>query len=81
MRIGRSNRPAGKTQVVVLTADAGFEEQARATFGASHADRADRGLRHDRRRRRVRSSLDDATVAVIDLDAVDAGRDGRRSNG
>ena len=35
MRIGRPNNAASKTQVVVLTADAGFEEQARATFGAS----------------------------------------------
>ena len=35
MRIGRSNSPAKKTQVVVLTADAAFEEQARLTFGAS----------------------------------------------
>ena len=35
MRIGRPNSAAGKTQVVVLTADAGFEEQARQTFGAS----------------------------------------------
>ena len=35
MRIGRSGSAAGKTQVVVLTADPAFEEQARATFGAS----------------------------------------------
>ena len=35
MRIGRSSHPAGKTRVVVLTADPGFEEQARQTFGAS----------------------------------------------
>jgi pilus assembly protein CpaE len=35
MRIGRSSSPAKKTQVVVLTADTGFEEQARLTFGAS----------------------------------------------
>src|SRR5258705_1779474 len=37
MRMGRSNNSAGsRTQVVVLTADAGFEEQARTTFGASN---------------------------------------------
>jgi hypothetical protein len=35
MRIGRSSSTTGTTQVVVLTADAGFAEQARATFGAS----------------------------------------------
>ncbi len=35
MRIGRSSSAAGKTQVVVLTADAAFEAQARQTFGAS----------------------------------------------
>ena len=68
MRIGRHSSAAGKTQVVVLTADAAFEEQARATFGASQQialtvvsgtiDLAGEDL-----------SLADATVAVIDLDA------------
>ena len=69
MRIGRQGSAAGKTQVVVLTADAAFEEQARATFGASQQialtvvsgtiDGAGDDL-----------SLADATVAVIDLDAA-----------
>jgi pilus assembly protein CpaE len=68
MKIGRPNSPANKTQVVVLTADAGFEEQARATFGASDQI----GLRLVSG---TLSALDggfdaaDATVAVIDLDA------------
>jgi pilus assembly protein CpaE len=68
MKIGRSNSPASKTQVVVLTADSAFEEQARTTFGAS-----------DQIMLRVVSGtlaavdgefdLEGATVAVIDLDA------------
>ena len=69
MRIGRQGSAAGKTQVVVLTADAAFEEQVRATFGASpqialnvvsgSVDVVGETL-----------SLADATVAVIDLDAA-----------
>jgi pilus assembly protein CpaE len=68
MRIGRSKNAINKTQVVVLTADAGFEEQARATFGAS-----------DQIALQVVSSalttvgdqfqIEGATVVVIDLDA------------
>jgi pilus assembly protein CpaE len=71
MRISRTNNPPGKTHVVVLTADAGFEEQARLTFGVSQQialtvvqgslDTAEEKLK-----------LDDATVAVIDLDASQA---------
>ena len=34
MRIGRSAAPGAQTRVVVLTADGGFEESVRATFGA-----------------------------------------------
>ena len=73
MRIGRQGSGAGKTQVVVLTADAAFEEQVRAAFGASQqfsltvvsgsVDRAGETL-----------SLADATVAVIDLDAAMPGQ-------
>jgi pilus assembly protein CpaE len=68
MRIGRSNNTAKKTQVVVLTADAGFEEQVRATFGASEQIAL----------QVVSSALpavgdtfqvEGATVVVIDLDA------------
>ena len=69
MRIGRHGSLEGKTQVVVLTADAAFAEQARATFGANQQielnvvtgslDLAGDAL-----------SLADATVAVIDLDVA-----------
>lgn len=68
MRIGRSNSAASKTQVVVLTADSAFEEQARTTFGAS-----------DQIALRIVSGtlaaidsefdVEGATVVVIDLDA------------
>ena len=68
MRMGRPNSPVSKTQVVVLTADAGFEEQVRATFGASDQialrlvsgtlSAVDGGF-----------DVEGATVAVIDLDA------------
>jgi len=68
MRIGRQHNSAGKTQVVVLTADAGFEEQTRLTFGASPQialtivsgtiEAAGETL-----------PLDDATVVVLDLNA------------
>src|SRR5712672_3081512 len=68
MRIGRSNSAASKTQVVVLTADSMFEEQARTTFGAS-----------DQIALRIVSGtlaaidsefdVEGATVVVIDLDA------------
>jgi pilus assembly protein CpaE len=69
MRIGRSNNSAGKTQVVVLTADAGFEEQARLTFGASEQivlrviSGTLAGIEGD-------LALEGATVAVVDLDAA-----------
>jgi pilus assembly protein CpaE len=68
MRIGRSNNAAGKTQVVVLTADAGFEEQIRATFGVSPQI----GLTvvpGSIESTEGKLPLNDATVAVIDLDA------------
>jgi pilus assembly protein CpaE len=68
MRIGRSNSAASKTQVVVLTADSAFEEQARTTFGASDqiALRIVSGTLAA-----IDSELDveGATVVVIDLDA------------
>jgi len=71
MRIGRLNSSANTTQVVVLTADPGFEAQVRSTFGASDQI----GLRV------VSGSLsavagnfnvEDATVVVVDLDAARA---------
>jgi pilus assembly protein CpaE len=68
MRVGRSNGAGSKTHVVVLTADAGFAEQARLTFGTSRQIAltvvsgtivsAEGSL-----------PLDDATVLIIDLDA------------
>jgi pilus assembly protein CpaE len=68
MRIGRQQSAAGKTQVVVLTADAAFEEQARAAFGASLqialtvVSGTIGTVGED-------LLLDQASVAVIDLDA------------
>src|SRR5262245_34981 len=73
MRVGRHGSAAGKTQVVVLTADAAFGELARAAFGASpqialsvvagSIDVAGETL-----------ALADATVAVVDLDAAVPGQ-------
>jgi pilus assembly protein CpaE len=69
MRIGRSSSPAGKTQVVVLTADAGFEEQARLTFGAS--DQIALTIMSGTLSA-LAGNLDlaNATVAVVDIDAA-----------
>ncbi len=73
MRIGRSTSTAGKTQVVVLTADKGFEDQVRLTFGASEQivlrviTGTLAGMDGD-------LDLEGATVAVVDLDASRAGR-------
>jgi pilus assembly protein CpaE len=69
MRIGRHGSTAGKTQVVVLTADAAFEAQVRATFGtgpqiALNVISGTIGVASET------LSLADATVAVIDLDAA-----------
>jgi pilus assembly protein CpaE len=68
MRAGPSNDPAGKTRVVVLTADAGFEKQARQTFGASDqiALRVVSGALAA-----IDADFDvaGATVVVVDLDA------------
>lgn len=69
MKIGRSRKPGHKTQVVVLTADAGFEEQARTTFGVSEqialevvpGTLAAVGEKFD---------PSNASVVVIDLDAA-----------
>ena len=67
MLMSGSNNTASKTQVVILTADASFEELARATFNASaQIDlRVVRGTLPD-----VAESFDvaGATVVVIDLD-------------
>jgi pilus assembly protein CpaE len=68
MRIGRQNSAADRTQVVVLTADAAFEEQARAIFGASpqialSVVSGTIGAAGDD------LLLDQTSVAVVDLDA------------
>jgi len=72
MRIGRSNNAAGKTQVVVLTADSGFEEQTRQTFGAS-PQIALTVVPGTIESAEGKLPLNDATVVVIDLDASVAG--------
>src|SRR5437660_8364667 len=71
MKIGRSNSAANKTQVVVLTADDGFEQQVRQTFGASDQI----GLRVVSGTLAAidgKLDLDGATVVVIDIDAGQA---------
>src|SRR5438105_8070052 len=68
MRIGRSSHPAGKTRVVVLTADPGFEEQARQTFGAS--DQIALKLVSGTLAAVDNFDPEDATVAVVDLNAA-----------
>ena len=68
MRIGRQHSAAGKTQVVVLTADAAFEEQARAAFGAS-LQIALTVVSGTIGTVGENLLLDQAAVAVIDLDA------------
>jgi pilus assembly protein CpaE len=69
MRISRAITPGVQTRVVVLTADPGFEEFARATFGAS----AQIGLDVIQCRLSARDEFDfsGATVVVADVDAAD----------
>jgi pilus assembly protein CpaE len=69
MRIGRSGSAAGKTQVVVLTADSAFEEQVRATFGTS-PQIALNVVAGSVNLVGETLSIADTTVAVIDLDAT-----------
>jgi len=68
MGIGRTNIVAGKTHVVVLASDSGFEEQARATFGASDQI-ALRLVSGPLAAADAMLDLEQATVVVIDLDA------------
>jgi pilus assembly protein CpaE len=72
MRIGRHDSAAGKTQVVVLTADAGFEEQTRTTFGGS-PQIALTVVPGTIEGAADTLALDSATVAVLDLDAAAPG--------
>jgi pilus assembly protein CpaE len=69
MKIDRTSSEAGQTQVVVVTADPGFEALVRSTFGASDqiALRVITGALAA-----VAGDIDaqSATVAVIDLDAA-----------
>src|SRR5579863_1951462 len=69
MRISRSPTPASQTRVVVLTADAAFEDSVRATFSASSQISLDvvkgRLAEHDD------IDVAGATVVVADLDAGD----------
>ena len=69
MRIGRPGSAAGKAQIVVLTADAAFADQASIAFGASqqHALSVVAGGINLAGATLV---LDDATVAIVDLDAA-----------
>jgi pilus assembly protein CpaE len=68
MRIGRQKNSSNKTQVVVLTANADFEEQARATFGASEQI-ALQVVSSALTNVGDKFQVDGATVVVIDLDA------------
>ncbi len=67
MRIGRSIAPGIQARVVILTADDGFEEAVRATFGASAQIGLD--VIKGRLAERDQIDLEGATVFVADLDA------------
>ena len=69
MRIGRSVTPGIQARVVVLTADDGFEEQVRATFGGS--DQIGLDVIKGRLSEREQIDVDSASVVVADLDAGD----------
>ncbi|MEA2938114.1 MAG: pilus assembly protein CpaE [Alphaproteobacteria bacterium] len=68
MKMSRSSNPASKTKVIVLTADSGFEEQARLTFGASEQI-ALKVLPGTLAALEGKFEIESATVVVIDLDA------------
>jgi len=69
MRSGRSMNARGQTRVVVLTADDGFEQIVRTTFGASA--QIDLRIVKGKLAGQERPDLDGATVVVADLDAGD----------
>ena len=69
MRIGRSVMPGIQARVVILTADDGFEEQVRATFGAS--DQIGLDVIKGRLSEREQIDVETASVVVADLDAGD----------
>jgi pilus assembly protein CpaE len=69
MRIGRSASPGVQTRVVVVTADAAFEDSVRTTFGASMQIELDvvKGTMSDQ----DHIDVDGASVIVADLDPGD----------
>ena len=69
MRIGRDTSPGVQSRVVILTADEGFEESVRATFGAS--PRIGLDVVKGRLSTCDQIDVDGATVVVADIDAGD----------
>jgi len=69
MRIGRDTSPGVQSRVVILTADEGFEEAVRATFGAS--PRIGLDVVKGRLSAGDQIDVDGATVVVADIDAGD----------
>ena len=69
MRIGRDTSPGVQSRVVILTADEGFEESVRATFGAS--PRIGLDVVKGRLSAGDQIDVDGATVVVADIDAGD----------
>jgi pilus assembly protein CpaE len=72
MVMSRSKQPIGKTRVVVLTADAGFEESVKATFSAGGAQIDLQVVNGTLPVTADALDVEDATVVVIDLDATRA---------
>jgi pilus assembly protein CpaE len=68
MRIGRSQSAAHKTRVVILTADADFEDSARSTFSSS-AQIELQAVRGTLPAAAETLDIQGATVVVVDLDA------------
>ncbi len=69
MRISRSPTPASQTRVVVLTADAAFEDSVRATFSASSQISLD--VVKGRLAEHGEIDVAGATVVVADVDTSD----------
>src|SRR4051812_20792181 len=69
MKTDRPAKSANETQVVVLTGDSGFAEQARTTFGAS-SQLALEVVNAKISEMNGQFNFSRATVAVIDLDAT-----------
>ena len=69
MRIRRSPTPASQTRVVVLTADAAFEDLVRATFSASAQISLD--IIKGRLAEHAEIDVAGATVVIADVDSAD----------